>query len=159
MFHVRLDFADAFDLQKTVEWSPGEERKKIKQQWNWSKYSIFALTCRCDLADLRRFVCSWLAATWPSFLQKRDRQNHTAVDKLKYVSPTFSMHSSCWDCILALLLLLDFKLLSCKNASGRLGIINAYRMENLSVWRDKVTVLLFSHERRQIKFRACAASW
>ena len=31
-------------------------------------------------------------------------------------------------------------------------INSAYRMENLSAWRDKVTVLLFSDERRQIKF-------
>ena len=53
---------------------------------------------------------------------------------------------------LSLLLLLYLKLLSCKNASGGSDINNTYRMENLVALREKVTVLLFSDERRQIEF-------
>ena len=49
----------------------------------------------------------------------------------------------CW-------LLFYFKLLACKNASGRSDTKSAYHMENVLAWLDKVTVLLFSDERRQL---------
>ena len=95
----------------------------------------------------------WLATTWPlhSLCKKRHQQNRTAVDKLKYVLLTSSTCWSCWGDIL-LLLLLYLKLFSCKNTTRVSDINSNYRMENLLVWHDKVTLLLFSHESRQMKF-------
>ena len=81
----------------------------------------------------------WLATARPFFLLKRNRQNNTAVEKLKYVSLTSSMRSSCCDYILSLLLLY-FKPFSCKNATGRLDINGPYRVKKLSARRDSSIV-------------------
>ena len=55
-------------------------------------------------------------------------------------------------CFVDFLIILYFKLLFCKNASGGSDISSTYRMENTSSLRDKVTVLLFFDKWRQIKF-------
>ena len=126
-------------LLATVEYRFFETRRLVSPQY-WSLQFLFVF---CEKTSRFRVI---------TFLPlKLDRQNHTAADKLKYISLTSSMHSSYWDCILVLLLL-HLKLLSCKHASGRSYINSAYRMENWSEWRDKGTVQLFSDKKRQIKF-------
>ena len=86
------------------------------------------------------------------------RMNHSAIDKLIERYPLIAHNEieicfAGWDYIL--LLWVYFTILSCKNTSGGSDINSAYHIENWSSWCDKVTVLLFCVERRQIKF-ACA---
>ena len=118
----------------------------------YEKTSCFPWLVECD--ELQRRHLSFRKSTTGKIIQplaywlKCTHWSHTM--KLKHVLLTSSMCSSCWDYILVLLFY--FKLLSCKKVSGESDIKSTHRMEKLSAWFDKVAVLSFSTERRQMKF-------
>ena len=110
--------------------------KEHTQAWccSWITRAAFGVF-RHDIGQLS-FYLPFTTTTWPFFLKKHDRQNHTAIDKLieRYPLIPYNEFEICFANLFNAVVLLRlhfiivyyFKLLFCKNASGGSGINSAY---------------------------------